>query len=79
MGYEFVSPSLALPPVDCPLVVLVPFGTRIDYPDKVFVLALVDLQLVVKRTSHLQDKDGVMTYWLEDGSQVRGRFPWTYP
>ncbi len=77
--YEFVSPSLALPPVDCQLVVLVPFGTRIDYPGGTFVLALADLQLVVKRTSHLQDKDGVMTYWLEDGGQVRGRIPSTYP
>lgn len=55
------TPSM-LPPVDCPLVILV--GHEL---------------LRATRTSFVQHKGAELTYQLADGSEIVGRFPWSYP
>lgn len=84
-GYEFIRADVQLPPVDCPLVIEVPAGTRILHPPlpgtevEQFVLCLVPEMLRVERRSYLQIKDRDMEYWLADGGRVVGRFNWSYP
>lgn len=58
-----LSPPSLLPPVDCPLVIQMPCGQLIR----------------VKRTSHIQSKDGDMDYLTKSGRIITGRFFWTYP
>jgi len=53
-----------LPPVDCPLVVLLPSGVTAR----------------VERTSFIESKDRMMEYRVEGWPVLLlGRFPWSYP
>lgn len=62
-SYEFNSPD-RLPPVDCPLVVLLPSG----------------MTARVERTSFIESKERHMEYRVEGWPVLLlGRFPWSYP
>lgn len=63
MTYEHWNSADALPPVDCPLVVMVDAHHF----------------LRATRTGFLDDKTRDMEYRLADGSTLTGRFRWTYP
>lgn len=65
-SYEFNSPD-RLPPVDCPLVILIGPG----------------IMARAERTGFIESKERHMEYRLEGWARVpvliTGRFPWTYP
>lgn len=52
-----------LPPVDCPLLIELPDGSRVR----------------AERTRHVAARGLGMEYRLSDGSLIIGAFPWTYP
>lgn len=60
-----LNPDSLLPPVDCPLLIEVAPG--------VFKKAL--RETYVKR----KNKEGSLIFRLEDGTEIEGRFRWTYP
>lgn len=62
---HFEDPS-NLPPVGCPLLVILP-------------TAAGDEIVRAEREGHIRNRDGQMTYKLEDGRIVHGRLHWTYP
>ena len=57
------NPAERLPPVGCWLLIRLHDGTV----------------LKVKRTSHIQTREQAMTYQLENGMRITGRYEWTYP
>lgn len=79
MSYDFIDPSVQLPPVDCPLLIQAPAGSEIHYPDEKVIILLEDEAVPVIRRSHIECKEGQMDYWLVDGGKIQGRLPWTYP
>ena len=74
-GPHFNSPSM-LPPVECPLLILVDGdGVLVDgVPTRV-------AKEVIRATRHtfVTTKSAEIEYVADDGRVLRGRFPWTYP
>jgi len=67
-------PSSPLPPVESPLLIKIPAGTRFTGD------AVCDEDIVVKaqRTQHLRDRDGIMEYVTPEGMRLKGQFYWTH-
>jgi len=65
-AYPHLNSADQLPPVDCPLVILVHWRG-------------LDRLKRATRTSYLSQRDGQMEYQLSTGEVIVGRFQWTYP
>lgn len=79
MKYEHWNSADALPPVDCPLVILYqpePEHRPSDWPFRVWHK---ERAVHAVRTGFLDDKTRDMEYRLTDGGTISGRFRWTYP
>lgn len=59
----YLNPESHLPPVDCPLLIELQPGTLVR----------------AHRENYVKRKDDTMAFRLQDGSEVHGRFRWTYP
>lgn len=62
MSPDHFNPPSMLPPVGCPLLLLIGTGAVVK----------------AERVTYLTDRDGMMDYRLADGSVITGRFWWTY-
>lgn len=66
-----------LPPVDCPIIIR--RQVWIDHPTADQSGYYRPQMLDVTRTKHIENKERDMTYRLEDGTEIVGRFEWQYP
>lgn len=62
-GGVHLNPESVLPPVDTPLLVLIPDGRLVN----------------AVRPTFLASRNDQITYRFEDGSEFVGRLRWTYP
>ncbi len=83
---EWVTPepdlqmNKRLPPVDCPLLIKIPAGTRFPHFRDGCVYELgVPVLLRVRRENWERSKDATPTYVDEFGNKITGKFEWTYP
>ncbi len=58
-----LNPASVLPPVDTPLIIRIPDGRIVKAMRPIF----------------LTNRNDLILYRFEDGSEVEGRFPWSYP
>jgi hypothetical protein len=69
-----------LPPVDCPLLIKVPAGTRFPYFESGHIWELEHPVLLLVHREHWErSKDATPTYSDEFGNKITGKFEWTYP
>lgn len=72
-AYSHMRPGSELAPVNSPLVIKLPAGTKLTHG----VLA-EDWYIHAERTGHINNKENRMEYRLLNGLVIQGRFDWTH-
>lgn len=66
-----------LPPVDCPIIIRRRVWVDAKTHDQHGFYRIQSFEAI--RTKHIENKERDMTYRLEDGTEIVGRFEWQYP